>query len=117
MKLLGETKVMLPWFDTDGNKNWSVLTFKGDVDHRRVRREIRKFVLHNFKRRVSNRWIDEMAVINPQDAEVQPRIVTDEEVEAFIQRMRYEENEDGAHPDSSGTPAQEAEVPLCTMQD
>jgi hypothetical protein len=34
--------VMIPWLDSDNNRNHSRFTFNGDVDKRRVRRQLRR---------------------------------------------------------------------------
>lgn len=34
--------VMVPWCDNENKRNHSRFAFKGDVDHRRVRRQIRR---------------------------------------------------------------------------
>ena len=116
MKLPDSYTVLVPWFDTEGNKHWMKLNFKGGVDHRRVRREIRKLIKKTFGRSVTNEWIAKSCLHERASIDAHlPTVNIDDFIEGFIQRMRHEENEDGAHSDSEGTPAREAEVPLCSL--
>lgn len=104
MKLLGNTVVLAPWFDTDGNKNWFNFKFSGAVDRRRVFREIRKHIKNALSVSVSKKWIMENCLILNNPDVRQP---SQSEIEAFIQRMELHEDEDGAHTESPISPAQE----------
>lgn len=117
---LGTTKVFIPWKDTDGMKQWSVLTFKGDANAERLFREVRKFIKHNFRNRVTNEWIMSRCRIwnseeNPAAKPVTKR-PTNKQVEEFIQRIQ-DADEDGADTVSENGNAQEAKEPLPPVPD
>jgi len=100
MKLHGVTKVQIPWTDAEGMRQWSVLTFRGTVDRRRVWREARKFIERNFKKSVRAAYLRSLPLINTYDDRVEIKDdVYKEFVEAFIQRMQ-DETEDGTDSES-----------------
>ena len=112
MKLYGSTKVLIPYFD-GGMKNWLTLNFKGDVDTRRVHREIRKFCKKTFNKNVSKEWIQKVClVVNEHDQETL-RMKPDhmnQFIEEFIQRVQCNEDEDNSHTEGEATPADEAQA-------
>lgn len=57
MKLKGQTIVMLPWFDSDGMKQWVRLTFRGDMDERFMYKQVRLYIKKEFNKRVDKQWI------------------------------------------------------------
>lgn len=54
MRYIGGAYVQVPWLGLDdegkSTRNWTRLTFRGSVDKRRVKREIRKFVKRDLDR-------------------------------------------------------------------
>lgn len=84
-----KTKVVIPHLDTDGNKSATILSFHGAVDRRRLKREVRKFVRSAFGRSVTVEWIAKV----PQYYQDVGRVVTNEEVEDWIQRIQDDSSE------------------------
>src|ERR1043165_7344338 len=91
----GVTKVIIPWFDTEGYKQYSILTFSGDRVHRkRIWREIRKFCLRNFKRKVTKRFIRGLPIVNtydPQRIQINAELEERQQraIDEMIQRMQF----------------------------
>lgn len=103
MKLQGKTKAIIPYHDQvngELRKNYTVLTFNGTVDIRRVRREVRKFVLRNFNMKVSAAWLRYGFTIQNDTGVDRPFVPKEAVIEAWIQRMQ-DETEDES--DSSGS--------------
>lgn len=67
MRYYGVTKVIIPWFDTEGMRQWSILTYNGGVDRRRILREMRKFAKRNFKKVVPKNWLCAQQIVNTYD--------------------------------------------------
>lgn len=57
MKLKGQTIVMLPWFDSDGMKQWVRLTFRGEMDARELYKHVRVYIRKEFNKKVDKQWI------------------------------------------------------------
>lgn len=116
MRLKGSTIVLVPWFSTDGQKNWFNCKFTGDLDRRRLFREIAKHIKRALQRTVSKKWMRSSILIvnNPL-----VRDASQAEIDAFINRMELHEDEIEGHPESAGSPAQEAEgnLPSVSPQD
>lgn len=119
-KLKGQTKVMIPWEDTEGKRQYSMLTFDGDLYVSKMHSIIREFVKDNFKVDVDKDWLDNVPlVVNQYDDPVEvSESEADRIVEEFIQRMETDdEDEDYPDTDSTGGNAQEAEEPLPVVSD
>lgn len=119
-KLSGTTKILIPWFDTDGNRQYSMLTLTGTIYASKMYAGIRQFVKHNFGVDVDKDWLYHVPLISNQyDPEV---AVTDEErdqlIEEFIQRMELkDEIEDEPTAGDQSQDACEASEPLRSVQD
>lgn len=115
MRYNGNTKVLVPWFDPGtGDKNWMVFSFRGDMDSRRLFREVRKHIHNNLGRKVSKKWIQRNCLI---ESETLHDDKVDAIVEGFINRIEYNEDEILADTDSQEETTGEAEEPLCAVQD
>ena len=119
-KLKGTTKILIPWFDTDGNRQYSMLTLTGTIYASKMYAGIRQFVKHNFGVDVDKDWLYHVPLISNQyDPEV---AVTDEErdqlIEEFIQRMELkDEIEDEPTAGDQSQDACEASEPLRSLSD
>ncbi len=111
-------KVMLPWYDTEGNKQWSILTFWGEIAYDTIYKHVKDFILHNFKRNVSTKWVKTFCPIIKEDEETEEdKARIQKAVEAFIERMELkDENEDGTHTSSEEGSTCKAERPLRIVQ-
>lgn len=118
-KLQGQTKVMIPWEDDQGNRQWQVMSFTGDIYASKMYSEIRKYVKDAFGVDVDRDWLEHVPrIANLHDTEI--KMLTgrvDEMVEEWIKRLEYndadENNADSGSEDcSTETPA----GPLCTVQ-
>lgn len=103
MKYKGRTKILIPYMD--GNvRNWLCMELIGDVDHRRVRREVRKFAYEAFRKRVPKAWIMHVPIIVPQGGgDWADRLSLEEFTEKFIQRIQYDETENESDTSSKGS--------------
>ena len=108
------TIVLVPWFDTDGNKNWFNFKFKGSVDRRRIYREVIRHVKRALNRQVSKRFLRENVRIIPQDVP-QTEKETLDAIEAFIQRMEYNEDEDQPDCSGAGSTLEETGRTMCAL--
>ena len=114
--------ILLPWFDTDGNKQWSTLKFIGWVERRKLRRCIRKFINNTFNKTVSKTYLDEIitaSLASGSTAQYTRKRATDAEVEAWLERIQCDDDT----PDSEGDayiqnePAGEARLEVSAMPD
>jgi len=119
-KLLGQTKVMIPWEDHDGVRHWQAMSFNGDVYATKVYAEIRKYVKEAFGVDVDNDWLYNVPrIANLHDTEMVALADNmDKAIEEFIQRMELKDEakdqpDTNSEGDSTGTP----EEPLCTVPD
>lgn len=115
MRYVGTTKVAIPYTGYNGGQEVAVLRFVGDVDRRRIYREIRKFVKHNFGIQVTKEWIQKVPVIIPE-----PQLTAEEiqqVTEDFIRRIEYNEDQDEGHSESQGSTPEGSEQPLCSVPD
>lgn len=120
-KLKGTTKILIPWFDSDGQRQYSMITLTGTIYASKMYSGIKEFVKHNFGVDVDKDWLYHVPLIsNSEDPEVK---VTEEEreqlIEEFIQRMELKDDEIEDEPtgDSQSEDAAQASEPLCTMPD
>lgn len=123
MRIAAGTKVMLPYYDSEGYKQWLLITLQSDVDRRRLYRVLRKLAFNTFNKVVDNTWIKYSSLmVMPSGHHVGLTDLTRSQninkmVEEFIQRIQYNEIEDSTDTSSNSDNTQDAEQPLCTMQD
>lgn len=130
MKYYGKTKILIPWFDTEGMKQRTLITIEGTIDKRALIRGVKSFAKQNFNKTVSTEWVLASCPIINQfgstltmitDPDTLASEVSQEEIEAWIQRLQSEvpENETKAGTDISSQDANpdETEQPLLTVQD
>lgn len=133
MKLYGETKVMVPWFDSDGMKQWQMLTFRADeghgIDKRWLLRQIEAHIKKAFGKKMSHTWIKKNCpVINSEEA--LPGVSHDSAYEKYmddfvarwVDRMQQEgeDAEDEDERDTAGETSvagEEAAMEVCTVRD
>ena len=118
-KLNGTTKVIIPYFDTDGYRQYSLITLNGTLYASKVYAGIRQFVRDNFGTEVDTDWLHNVPLIaNEHDPEAK---VSDTEwnhiMESLIDRweLKDDEIEDLADTGDSGEDACEAEKQMLTM--
>lgn len=119
-KLTGETKVMIPYFDTEGKRHFNMIVIRGPIYASKMYSGIRKFVYDNYGVTVDRDWLHNVPlIVNSNDPEVQ---VTEAEknriVEAFIDHMELkdDETEDDTDSTNENLLAPEAGESLCTVQ-
>lgn len=121
-KLTGQTKIMIPYIDSEGMRQFQMITLNGKVYASKMYAGIKKFVLDNYGVKVDKDWLTHVPlIVNSNDPEVQ---ITEEEkqriVDSFIERMELKDDdeiEDGADSGSESEAAVEAGEPLCTVSD
>lgn len=57
MKLQGETVVLIPWIDAEGNHNYQQMRFKGELSYAMLYTQIKRYIKKEFGTSVSKRWI------------------------------------------------------------
>ena len=105
MKYNGQTIVMVPWYDHEGMKQWSRMTFRGTLDKKFLLKKVVAFVAQEFKKSVDKHWVREHCIImNEYDKrEVLPEAAQstfEEAKEAWIKRLEEAPDEDEDEPDS-----------------
>lgn len=119
-KLHGQTKILIPWFDAEGNRQYYMITLNGSVYASKMYSGIKEFVKVNFNADVNKDWLYHVPlIVNEHDPEV---TISEEErddiVEAFIARMELkDEAQDSPDTTSQDEAAGEAAVPVCPVQD
>lgn len=111
MKYFGKTKVLVPWFDTDGMKQRSLIILEGTIDKRALLKGIHNFIKTNFHKTVSNTWIlKNCPIINQYDGNLTMVSNTEaigrqfsEEVNAWLTRLEEEADAIEAGTDSGNT--------------
>lgn len=108
-------KVAIPFWTTDNMKSMAFLTFDGDVDRRRVLREVRKYVKLTFGITPSKEWLQKV----PQYS---PRVLVQGEllnvvINEWIERIECHEDEDESDTDCEGGATQTTEAPLQAVPD
>ena len=116
--------ILVPWFDTDGNKQWSNVKFTGWVHRRVLRRCLRKFIKANFGLQARKSYLDAlitMSCLRPSDATYVRKRATDAEVEEWIGRIQCNdddnETDDEAITSIQNEPSGEARLALPVVQD
>lgn len=57
MRYCNGLAIMIPWLDANNQRNHSRFTFRGDVDRRRVRRQLRR-AMNGIGVRPRKWWLD-----------------------------------------------------------
>lgn len=120
MKYHGVTRVIVPWFDTEGMKQRTLLKLEGTIDKRTLFRGIREFCRKNFNKKVSDGWIIKNCPIINQNKSALTMISDPKAIgrqfpkyiEDWIARLEAydEETDDNGTPDSeSSLPAEAGE--------
>lgn len=82
-KLTGITKILIPWNNYEGERNWSMITINGPIYASKMYAGIKKWVYDNFGVTVDSDWVRHVPLItNSNDPEVQ---VTEEEANAIVE--------------------------------
>lgn len=128
----GETIIRIPWFDTEGKKNWSQLRINGDIDRRRLLRGVCDFAKKNFNKTVSNAWVlKNCLIINVALLRGKNKVTPishqsafdkhfEEWKEGWIARLEAEtedETDDEANTSGEGSPVEGAEPSLQVVSD
>ena len=113
MLLLSRTRVMIPYASAETEQTAYVsLTLEGTLNHRRLRRIVRRFIKLNFGTVVSFEWIR----LHCKVFKWSPVKVTQSDIEMFIERLTdATDSEDDSERESS-TVDTSAE-PLRTVSD
>lgn len=103
--------VVVPWVDTNGMKQRTMLSFKGDVDHRKLRKILMDFCERNFQK-VTKKFADALIEANVKTfSKTEPRsptmTVTDKMVEEWIERIQDKDEP----TENKSDPASEGDVP------
>lgn len=121
-KLLGKTKVLIPYYDTEGARQYTMITIEGDIYASKLYAGIKEFARANFGVEVNKDWLHHVPlIVNEHDPEVK---ISEEEknqlIEEFIQRMELkddDETESGSVTGSETEDVAQAGQPLCAMPD
>lgn len=110
-KLTGTTKILIPYFDTEGMRQWTMITLTGSIYASKMYAGIREFVKKNFGIEVDKDWLIHIPLItNSNDPEL---AVSEDEskqlIEELIQRLELKD-EDESDTDTAieSSPAEEA---------
>ena len=118
-------KVLVPWFDSTGKKQWFTMNFGGYVPRRAMRRCMRKLIQATFNITPSKTWLNSLisASLEPTlkvlNAQYTRKRATDEEVEAWIGRIQCDDDTPDTEGDASiqNQPAGEAGLEVSAMPD
>lgn len=119
-KYLEHTKAMVPYFETDGSKQWAMMTFTGRIHNNKVIHEVRRFIEHNFKVKVSKEWVKvHVPIISTNIEDIKAREGNmGAAVEEFIKRIEQrDENEDGTDTEGQSSNVTSPEEPLRSVSD
>lgn len=119
-KLKGITKIVIPYLDTEGERQYSLLTIEGTSYASKIYSGIKDFVKKNFELDVDKDWLHNVPlIVNQYDPEF---AISDEEraerIEKFIQSMELKDDDEAeSFPDTRGTPedASTATEQVCTL--
>ncbi len=114
--------ILIPWFDSEGSKQWLTMKFSGWVERRKLRRCVRKFIKNTFNKRVSKMYLNSIitaSLMKPCEAQYTRKRATDEEVEAWIGRIQCDDDTPDTEGDASiqNQPAGEARLEVSAMPD
>lgn len=118
-KLHGQTKIMIPYIDEEGQRQFHMITLNGTVYASKMYAGIKQFVLATHGEKVDKDWLENVPlIVNSHDPQVQ---ISEEErqsiIDAFIDRMELKDDpiEDSADSGSESEAAVETGEPLCTV--
>ena len=119
-KLHDTTKVLIPYFDTEGTRHYSMLVITGTLYASKLYSGIKDFVKQNFGIEVDKDWLAHVPlIVNQNDPEL--RVSAEERnklIENFIDAMELkDEVEDNADTGSEAEDAAKADEPLLTVPD
>lgn len=117
MKLYGETKVMVPWFDAEGMKQWQILTFRAQpgssLDKRALLKHVERHIKNAFGKVVSHSWIKKNCpIVNSEDQAlaISHDSAYADMIEAFIDRVSFKEGDvDPSEAEAEGHPDSQTE--------
>ena len=118
-KLKGVTKIILPYLEPDGTRQYSMLTITGTYYASKIYSIIRQFVKHNWDTDVAMDWLHNVPmIVNQHDEgmEVTP-LERDENIERWIRSLEDDEIEDDTGSTSTTEDDSKAEQPLCSLSD
>lgn len=92
-RLTGTTRVLIPWLDTDGIRQYTTLNITGKIYASKLYAGIREFVRENFGVEVDKDWLEHVPlIVNSNDPMFK---VTEEErnkmIEEFINFMELKD--------------------------
>ena len=105
MKLTGQTIVLIPWFDSDGMKQWVRLSFDGEMTDDFMYRQVRLYIKKEFDKKIDKRWIKAMCPIlnehrdnkgKPKTKQITSDTAFTQMIEEFIKGVESNEDEDRA---------------------
>lgn len=105
MKYRGYTIVMVPWFDSEGMKQWSRMTFRGELDSKFLLKKVVQFIKTEFSKSVDKHWVRLHCIImNEFDKRAElpeaAQTTLQEATEAWIKRLEEYKDEDEDQPDT-----------------
>lgn len=105
MRYIGQTMVMVPWFDHEGMKQWSRLTFVGNMDRKFLYKKVVQWVKLNFGNKVDRAWVQQWCIIMNEHDKLarlpeEAQGTFEEAVEAWIKRLEEYPDEDEDQPDT-----------------
>ena len=124
MKMI-DPVIIIPWFDSEGMKQRTHLCFNGEVDHRRVVRELRRWAKMKFNANMSSEWAKAVlkanvtafrTVIKPAMAIADRKVGLNQRIEDWIQRIQDDpEDENESDTGSQGDLPETSEVGMPAM--
>ena len=105
MRYRGHTIVMVPWFDSEGMKQWTRLTFHGELDKKFLLKKVVQYIKSEFGKSVDKHWVRiHCIMMNQYDKRVElleaAQITFEQATEAWIKRLEEAADEDEDQPDS-----------------
>lgn len=117
--------IIVPWFDTEGMKQRSHLVFKGEVDARRVKREVTRFMRDNFNCRPHTGYVQKLVqaniaaftqVMNPAFKIADRKAGLNQQIEDWLQRIQDDSNDDQGCTESESEVTGVPELDMSSMQ-
>lgn len=120
-KMKGITKIVIPYFDTEAERQYLMLTVEGTTYASKIYAGIREVVRDNFGIEVDRDWLENVPlIVNQYDPEF---IITDEErairIEKFIQSMELKDDDEVEGITDIGSTSEDvtpAEQPMFSVQ-
>lgn len=137
MKYKDKVSVLIPWYDTDGFKQYTIVTLQGEtIDRRYIYKTVRRYCKMNFGKVVPKQWIKEVVKIVHKDDFTPEQIKAAEKnlqkaVDVWLDKLEKEAdaldgnneevnsstNESSTNTSSETSSVEGAEVPLRIVQD